>query len=231
MKLCGNAVDPNAPARMDVAIADFIHSHLLPFSLAQDPKLMKIIEEARKLGSGYKPPDRHDIAGKYLDALYVAHWKQQMKTLLSEAQAFGITVFGDGATIKTVPLVNVLVSCVNNPFALLEIADCTEHLAEGGKKDAKYIAKIIMPLIQLMESEEDMHKKTHSGLVDLVFFDGASNVQNAGKILQAFNPRITVLDTARSMLFLCFLPTFTQRFNPSCSSLPLRRGFTTFLVQ
>jgi hypothetical protein len=210
MKLCGNAVDPNAPARMDVAIADFIHSHLLPFSLAQDPKLMKIIEEARKLGPGYKAPDRHDIAGKYLDALYVAHWKEQMKTLLSEARVFGITVFGDGATIKTVPLVNVLASCVNNPFALLEIADCTAHLAKGGKKDAKYIAKIIMPLIQLMESEEDMHKKTYSGLVDLVFFDGASNVQNAGEILRAFNPRITVGHGADHVVSLFFADVYTK---------------------
>jgi hypothetical protein len=134
MKLCGNAVDPNAPARMDVAIADFIHSHLLPFSLAQDPKLMKIIEEARKLGPGYKPPDRHDIAGKYLDALYATHWKEQMKTLLLEARVFGITVFGDGATIKTVPLVNVLASCVNNPFALLEIADLLHILPKGERR-------------------------------------------------------------------------------------------------
>ena len=210
MKLCGNAVDPNAPARMDVAIADFIHSHLLPFSLAQDPKLMKIIEEARKLGHGYKAPDRHEIAGKYLDALYVAHWKAQMKTLLSEARVFGITVFGDGATIKTVPLVNVLASCVNNPFALLEIADCTAHMAEGGKKDAKYIAKIIMPLIDLMESEEDVHKKKYSGLVDLVFFDGASNVQNAGEILRAFNPRITVGHGAEHVVSLFFADVYTK---------------------
>jgi hypothetical protein len=210
MKLCGNAVDPNAPDCMDVAIADFIHSHLLPFSLAQDPKLMKIIEEARKLGPGYKAPDRHEIAGKYLDALYVAHWKAQMKTLLSEARVFGITVFGDGATIKTVPLVNVLASCVNNLFALLEIADCTAHMAEGGKKDAKYIAKIIMPLIDLMESEEDSHKKKYSGLVDLVFFDGASNVQNAGEILRAFNPRITVGHGAEHVVSLFFADVYTK---------------------
>jgi hypothetical protein len=138
MKHCGNAIDPNAPARMDVAIADFIYSHCLPFSLAGDPKLMKIIEEARNLGPSYTPPDRHDIGGKYLDALYVTHWKEQMKTLLSEAHIFGITVFGDGATIKTLPLVNVLAACVNNDFALLEIANCTAHLAKGEKKDAKY---------------------------------------------------------------------------------------------
>ena len=132
MKLCGNAIDPIAPALVDVAISDFIHSHCLPFSLAQDPKLMKIIEEARKLGPSYSPPHRYDIGGVYLNTLYVAHWKQQMNTLLLEARVFGVTVFGDSATIKTVPLINVLAACINNPFALLEIADCTAHLAEGG---------------------------------------------------------------------------------------------------
>jgi hypothetical protein len=35
--ICGNSVDPNAPARMDVAIADFIHSHLLPFRWLKIP--------------------------------------------------------------------------------------------------------------------------------------------------------------------------------------------------
>ncbi len=210
MKLCGNAIDPNAPAHMDVAIADFIHSHLLPFSSAQDPKLVKIIEEARKLGPSYLPPNRNDIAGKYLDALYVAHWKEQMKTLLSEAWVFGITVFGDGATIKTVPLINVMAACVNNPFELLEIADYTTHLAKGGKKDAKYIAKIVMPLIQLMESEEDIHKKTYSGLVNLLFFVGASNVQNEAKILRAFNPCITVGHGAEHVVSLLFADVYTK---------------------
>jgi hypothetical protein len=157
MKLCGNPVDPNAGARMDVAITDFLHSHLLPFSLAQDPKLIKIIDEARKLGPLYTPPNRNEIAGKYLDALYVTHWKEQMRTLISEAHIFGITIFGDGATVKTIPLFNILAAGVNNPFALLDIADCTGHLAEGGKKDAKYIAKVIMPLIKQIESEEDMY--------------------------------------------------------------------------
>jgi hypothetical protein len=210
MKLCGSAIDPNAPARMDVAIADFVHSHLLPFSFAQDPKLMKIIEEARKLGPLYLPPDRNGIAGKYLDALYVAHWIEQLKTLLSEARVFGITVFGDGATIKNVPLINVLAACVNNLFALLEIADCTAHLAKGGKKDAKYIAKIVMPLIQLMESEEDIHKKRYSGLVNLVFFDEASNVQNAAKILRAFNTRIAVGHGAKHVVSLFFADVYTK---------------------
>jgi hypothetical protein len=83
--------------------------------------------------------------------------------------------------------------CLKSPIVL-------HILPKGGKKDAKYIAKIIMPLIQQVESEEDMHKKTSPGIVDLVFFDGASNIQNAGKILWAFNPHIALLDMAPSML-------------------------------
>jgi hypothetical protein len=210
MKLCGNSIDPNAGARMDVAITDFLHSHLLPFSLAQDPKLIKIIDEARKLGPLYTPPNRNEISGKYLDALYSTHWKEQMKTLISEAHIFGITIFGDGATVKTIPLFNILAAGVNNPFALLDIADCTGHLAEGGKKDAKYIAKVIMPLIQQIESEEDILKRKSQGTVDLVFFDGASNVQNAGEILRAFNPRITVGHGAEHVVSLFFSDVYTK---------------------
>jgi hypothetical protein len=228
MKLCGNSIDPNAPARMDFAIVDFIHSHCLPFSLAQDLKLMKIIEEARKLGSSYSPPHRNDFGGVYLNALYVTHWKEQLKTLLSEARVFGVTVFGDVTTIKTVPLVNVLAACVNNPFALLEIADCTAHLAEGGKKDAKYIAKIIMPLIQQIESEEDMHMKTSPGIVDLVFFDGAINVQNADEILRAFNPRITVGHGAEQVVSLFFADVYTKKVKSFMLPLPSQRGLQHF---
>jgi hypothetical protein len=53
MKICGNSTDPSAPARMDVAITDFIHSHLLPFSIATDAKMLKIIEIAKQLDQTY----------------------------------------------------------------------------------------------------------------------------------------------------------------------------------
>ena len=210
MKLCGNSVDPNAAGRMNIAIADFLHSHCLPFSLATDPKLAKIIEIGRTLGPNYKPPNRNYISGKYLNALYSTNWTEQMKTLMSEARVFGLTLFGDGATIKTVPLVNVLAAGINNPFALLDIADCTDHLAKGGKKDERYIAKICMPLIKQIESEVlDVNGKKSPGVIDLVFFDGASNVQNAGEILRAYNWRITVGHGAEHVVSLFFSDVYT----------------------
>jgi hypothetical protein len=65
-----------------------------------------------------------------------------MKTIVFEGNIFGIMIFGDGATIKSVSLINVLAANVNNPFALLLVADCTAHLAVGEMKDAIHIAKI-----------------------------------------------------------------------------------------
>jgi hypothetical protein len=109
------------------------------------------------------------LAGKYLDTLYDMDWKEQMKNLLSEGSIFGVTLFGDGATIKGLPLLNVLAAGVNNPFALLDIVDCTNHVEKGGKRDASYITDIIMPLIALLEREMDEHKQKCTGIIDLVF--------------------------------------------------------------
>jgi hypothetical protein len=44
-----------------------------------------------------------------------------MRTLLSEVDIFGLTNYGDGATIKSVPLIYILAAGTNNPFALLNI--------------------------------------------------------------------------------------------------------------
>jgi hypothetical protein len=170
MRLCGNSVDPAASTRMDVAIADFIHSHLLPFNIAGDPKLMRIIDIARTLGPSYKAPHRNEISGNLLSKLYDFTWDKQMSSILMEAKIFGVTVFGDGATIKSFPLVNILAAGVNNPFALLDIADCTDHCSSGGKKDAPYIAGLVEPWIVKMESEVDAMKQRHTGIVDIYFF-------------------------------------------------------------
>ena len=118
----------------------------------------------------YKPPSCKDIGEKNLDALHEMNWKEQMKMIVCEATTFDITIFGDAAMIKSVPLINVLAAGVNNPFALLSIADCTDHLTTGGMKDAVHIAKIIEPLIAQLEGELDSNRYKCTGIVDLVLF-------------------------------------------------------------
>ena len=98
----------------------------------------------------------------------------------------------------------------NNPSALLDIVDCTSHLETGGKKDAPYLANMILPHIGTMESMRDESMKTRKGVVDLVLFDGASNVQKAGKILAIHHPRITVVHGAEHVTSLFFKDVYTN---------------------
>jgi hypothetical protein len=55
----------------------------------------------------------------------------------------------------------------NNPFALLDIVDCTSEMANGGKNDAKYIAGLLKPIISRIEQTKDPNnqKTGHWGVV------------------------------------------------------------------
>ncbi len=73
MKLCGWDVnDPIANHLMDIAIADFVHSNCLPFSLIRCPKFLKVIAEAKNVGTKYLPPNQNQMSGTLLDGLYTA---------------------------------------------------------------------------------------------------------------------------------------------------------------
>jgi hypothetical protein len=135
-----------------------------------------------------------------------------MRSLLKESKVFGIALFGNGTTIHKVPMMIFLGSSPNNPFALFDIVDCTSEIAKGGKKDAKFIAGLLKPIISLIEQTKDPknQKTDHQGVVDLLLFDGASNVQNAGKLVSITYPHITVVHGAEHVVSLFFKDIFTK---------------------
>jgi hypothetical protein len=103
-------------------------------------------------------------------------------------------------------------SSPNNPFALLDIVDCTSEMAKGGEKDAKYIAGLLKPIISQIEQTKDPNnqKTDHQGVVDLVLFDGASNVQNARKLVSITYRCITLVHGAEHDVSLFFKDIFTK---------------------
>ncbi len=130
MKLCGRDVnDPNESQRMDIAIANFVHSNCLPFSLTKCPKFLTVIAEAKNDGTKYLPPNQNQMSRTLLDGLYISNYDEMMRTLLLESRIFGVTIYGDGATITNTPLINILVASPNNPSALLQIVDCASQMA------------------------------------------------------------------------------------------------------
>jgi hypothetical protein len=119
---------------MDIAITDFIFSNGLPIILVECTKFHKLIQSARHIPPKYTPPYRKKMAGPLLEDIYQSTYDEQMRSLLKESKVFGIALFGDGATIQKVPMMFFLGSSLNNPFALLDIVDCTSEMAKGGKR-------------------------------------------------------------------------------------------------
>jgi hypothetical protein len=154
-KLWQPPVDPSVKTEMDVAIADFIHSRQYDFQTAEDPKFKRIIRLARRLPQTYEPPSAYKVGGELLLKLYDINWEQETKSLLMESRIYGISLYGDGATIATTPMINALGSGVHNSFAMLDVFDCTEHMAAGGVKDAVYIAGHFVPIIAKLEDMTD----------------------------------------------------------------------------
>ncbi len=66
-------------------------------------------------------------------------YDKNISKLLQDAEVFVLRWLGDGATIKRMPLLNILVLCGSAPPTVVSIIDCTTHMSDGGKKDATYI--------------------------------------------------------------------------------------------
>jgi hypothetical protein len=76
------------------------------------------------------------MRGDHLDTNYVAYQHDQMTKLLMNVDVFGIGIFGDGAPIVKVPIMNIIACLAGNPCCVLDVVDCTDHVAKGNKKDA-----------------------------------------------------------------------------------------------
>jgi hypothetical protein len=48
--------------------------------------------------------------------------EKSMKLLLKESETYGLTVYGDGATVKKTPLINILFAGAFVPALVMEIA-------------------------------------------------------------------------------------------------------------
>ena len=196
MKLTADSPNPELALALDHAISDVIHCNGLSFTLSEDPKFRKMIKLAKGVSSTYVTPSRKQISGPLLKNNYDRVMEQQDKDLLRDAEMYGLMAFGDAATIKRTPFINLLASSPSNPAACLEVHDCTEHLENGGTKDAEYIAELFMDHMKRLDPDGEFF--------DQVTFDGGSNFQKAARALQEVFPRCEVTQGAEHVLSLMF---------------------------
>lgn len=146
-KVLYDSPNPNAETKLTMAIADFVHSCGLPFRIIADRKFHTILNLARATSTSYVPPSRRSVSSELLDLNYDAYMKKHYERLNKDIDIFGVSFYGDGATIKKLPLINILASGAHIPACVIEIVDCSKHLEGGGKKDASYISSLFRPHI------------------------------------------------------------------------------------
>ena len=66
---------------------------------------------------------------------------------------FGLAICDYGATIKTVPQMDILAASPNNPGRVLDMVDCSKHMSVGGKKYATYISNAMLPLMTSIDPD------------------------------------------------------------------------------
>ena len=79
----------------------------------------------------------------------------------------------------------ILVSGNNIPAAVLELVDYQGHLADGGEKDGSFIYNRFLDHIKKIDP--------HKSIIDVFMFDGASNVQLTGELLESHYPKVLVM--------------------------------------
>ena len=168
-------------ATLEMAIADFFHSENIADAVVESPRFARLVRVCRLVGDDFVIPNRRRIGGELLDLNYETTYKANKEKLLKEARVFGLAFLGDGATIKRMPLMNVLAMTATVSPMTIAIQDCSSHMEEGGKKDAVYVASLFEEKVGEFDPQNQ--------LTDVFFFDGASNVQKAGEVLMAKYPR------------------------------------------
>eukprot|EP00957_Ditylum_brightwellii_P039129 2958695-Ditylum_brightwellii.AAC.1 len=77
----------------------------------------------RCVGSEYQPPLRQTVGGELLDFNFLQCKGQNQEEVLTEADIYGLTYMGDGATLKRLLLINMLASSKSYLVTVLETAD------------------------------------------------------------------------------------------------------------
>lgn len=117
------------------AVAQWAIAHDIPANALRGPYWKEMNASLSGVTPSYKPMNPQKLHRNMLPVLKDMA-DDALKKHLKHAPEAGRTVTGDGATKHGTPLLNFLVHVPGKGVALLDVTDCTDHIGEGGIKDA-----------------------------------------------------------------------------------------------
>ncbi len=106
------------------------------------PRFKQLVFVLSTDGSDFEIPKQMQIGGPLLDLNFQTKYDDNKTNLLKSADVFRLSFLGNGATVKRMPLINILESCADTPPIMVAIQDCTKHLQEGGRKMLRILLTI-----------------------------------------------------------------------------------------
>lgn len=119
LKLTMNSSTPETSKKLDVEIADFMHTSSLSLSASKDTKIQAIIWFAKHVLCGYIMPSSFSITGLLLEVNYNVYVSKVMKSTSSNASMFGLTIYGNIAMFDKRPIINIILVLTNEPQAAI----------------------------------------------------------------------------------------------------------------
>jgi hypothetical protein len=137
-------------ATIEMTIMDFFHCENIPDLVVESPRFIRLVRMCCLVVEDFVVPHQKKIGGELLNLNHANIYQQNKAELLKYSKVFGLAFLGDGATIHQMALINILAMSGATPPMTIPVQDCTKHMAEGGKKDASYIA-------DLLQEKEDLY--------------------------------------------------------------------------
>ena len=116
------------------AVAQWAIAHDIPPNAMQGVFWKNMNKKLAKVAPSYTPMYPRKVFSEMLPKLKEMA-KREVKAHLAHRPSIDRTLTGDGAT-KQVPLINFLVYVPGKGVKLLSVTDCSDHMSEGGTKDA-----------------------------------------------------------------------------------------------
>jgi len=168
-----------------MACAAVTHALGTPFNFWDDPLVLFACDRIRETTKSWKPPGREAVRGELLLLNYNTKMEKNIAALKKSPTSLVLACLETGPCFTMAPMFNVLAHGVHCPSCVLEVMNCAGHLAKGGSKNASYLAEGVILVMRKLDPDR--------AIIYINRWDGASNVQLAGKIIEKMFPRCTSL--------------------------------------
>jgi len=165
-------VNPVKAHDADVSIAIFFYRCAIPFECANTLAFKKMVESIKHAPATYVPPLERKIRINLLDETY-ENVKVHRDGIFEDLakKGIGITLTTDGATISKRPLSNICAAIPGRGTELITYDDASEHMQNGGKKDARYYAELVKDAVEELGPKNIATIVTDNASVMLAFWE------------------------------------------------------------